>query len=104
MINRHKPDVHIRYLIGTSLLLIGSGLDRALLIFGDIPFPMAVTIVFSVAKTIAVLCLFNDLRTGSNIKPLLTIIILLISNHFRWGVRESAIWQKIPKWVVSITF
>lgn len=104
MINRHNPYVHMRYMIGTSLLMIGPGLGRALIVFGHIPFPLAVTIVYYIAETIAVFFLLNDLRKGGNIKPLLTIVIVLIINHICWASQTSVVWQKIAKWFVSMTF
>jgi hypothetical protein len=104
MINRHRSDVHMRYMIGTSLLMIGPGLGRALIIFGAVPFPVAVTIVYYVAEIIALLFLFSDVRKRGNSKPLLTILIVLIINHLIWAFQESTIWQKTAKWFVTMTF
>ena len=44
MINRKDAAVHMRYMIATSLLMIGPGVGRALIIFGGIPFPIAVSV------------------------------------------------------------
>ncbi len=104
MVNRRKPYVHMRYMIGTSLLMIGPGLGRALIIFGGIPFPLTVTIVYYITESIAALFLLNDLRNGTNVKPLLTIVIVLIINHVIWALQESIIWQKIAKLFVALTF
>lgn len=104
MINRHKPEVHMRYMIGTSLLMIGPGLGRALVIFGGVPFPVAVPIVYFVSEAIAALLLLNDLIKKVNIKPLLTILIVLIINHIAWIFQDSVAWQKFAKWFVSWAF
>lgn len=104
MVNRHKSDVHMRYMIGTSLLMIGPGLGRTLIIFGGIPFPVTVSIVYYISEIIAVLFLLNDLRKGANIKPLLTIVTVLVINHLLWAFQEAAFWQKIAKWFVTVFF
>jgi hypothetical protein len=42
MVYRHRSDYHMRYMIGTSLLMIGPGIGRAMIIYGGIPFPVAI--------------------------------------------------------------
>jgi len=104
MINRRSPQAHMRYMIGTSLLMIGPGLGRTLIVFGGVAFPMAVTIVYYVAEAVSVLFLLNDFRKGNSVKPMLTITVILIANHLLWSFQESAFWQGIAKWFVSIAF
>lgn len=104
MINRHKSYSHMRYMIGTSFLMIGPGLGRTLIIFGGIPFPLAVTIALYVMDVIALLFLLNDYRKGGNLKPMLTIALIIIANHLLWVFQASGIWQSFAKWFVSIAF
>jgi hypothetical protein len=104
MINRHKSDVHMRYMVGTSFLMIGPGLGRAMIIFGGVPFPSAVTIAYYVSEALALIFLLNDLRKGANIKPFLTILVVLVINHFIWASQDAVWWQKIAKWFVTVTF
>lgn len=104
MINRNKPDAHMRYMIGTSLLMIGPGLGRALIIFGGIPFPVSVSIVYYIAETIAALFLLNDIKKGANIKPLAVILLVLVVNHIIWASQDSMLWQKFAKWFVTLAF
>ena len=104
MINRKDSAVHMRYMISTSLLLIGPGLGRALIIFGGIPFPISVSIVYYISEIIAVLFLLNDFRKGNNIKPFLTITIILAINHLCWGFQNASWWQSIAKWFVTNAF
>lgn len=104
MVNRRKSDVHMRYMIGTSLLMLGPGLGRALIIYAGVPFPSAVSNVYFIGEAIAILLLFNDMRKKANIKPLLTIVILLIINHLFWFFQDSVVWQKMAKWFVTIAF
>ena len=42
----------MRYMIATSLLMIGPGLGRALIIFGGIPFPLNKIIAFIARKNV----------------------------------------------------
>lgn len=104
MVNRHNSAVHMRYMIGTSLLMIGPGLGRALIIFGSIPFPLAVSIVYYISEVIAVLLLIHDFRKSLNIKPMLTIVLILIVNHAIWIFQESSLWRTIAKGFVTIAF
>jgi uncharacterized membrane protein YozB (DUF420 family) len=104
MINRKDSSVHMRYMIATSLLMIGPGLGRALIIFGGIPFPMSINIVYYISEIIAVLFLVNDIRKANNIKPFLTITIILVINHLCWGFQDASWWQLIAKWFVTYVF
>lgn len=102
MVNRHKSDAHMRYMIGTSLLMIGPGLGRALIILGGMPFPLTVSVVYYLGEIIAVLILLNDIRKKTNIKPSLTVAVVLIVNHIFWAFQESVWWQAIAKGFVAI--
>jgi hypothetical protein len=104
MVNRKTPAVHMRYMIATSLLMIGPGLGRALIIWGGIPFPVSVSIVYYLSEIIAVLFLLNDVRRGNNFKPFLTITIVLILNHICWAFQHAAWWQSTAKWFVTHAF
>lgn len=104
MINRKDSAVHMRYMIATSLLMIGPGLGRALIIFGGISFPSAVSIILYIEEIIAVLFLLNDIRKGNNFKPFLTITIILIIDHLCWGFQNASWWQSIAKWFVIHAF
>ncbi len=104
MINRTDSSVHMRYMIATSLLMIGPGLGRALIIFGGIPFPVAVSATYYVGETIALLFLIFDFFKGLNNKTFLTIFILLVLNHLCWGYQNSDWWQYIANWFVGVFF
>lgn len=104
MVNRRDSAVHMRYMIATSLLMIGPGLGRALIIFGGLSFPLAVSVIYYLSEIIAVLFLLYDIRKGNNFKPFLTISIMLIFYHVCWGFQHAAWWQTIAKWIVENTF
>lgn len=104
MVNRHDSFVHMRYMIGTSLIMIGPGLGRALIIFGGMSQPNSLLVVYGLAELIAALMLLADYRRRSNIKPMLTILIVLLLNHFIWISRESGAWIAFAKWFAGLTF
>ena len=94
----------MRYMIATSLLMIGPGLGRALIIFGGLPFPIAVSIVLYISEIIAFVFLVFDFKNGKNFKPFLIITIILLINHLCWGFQNAFWWQSIAKWFVALTF
>ncbi|MCC6286764.1 MAG: hypothetical protein IT249_02665 [Chitinophagaceae bacterium] len=104
MLNRHNPEAHMRYMVGTSLLMLGPGLGRALMIYGNVSPSLTVTIVEGLAEAIAAILLLNDIIKKVNIKPALTIFIFLLLFHAAWVFRESEVWLKIAKWFVTIAF
>ncbi|MEO9004624.1 MAG: hypothetical protein ABI288_07795 [Ginsengibacter sp.] len=55
IINRNDSSVHMGYMTGTALTMIGPGLGRALIIFGSVPFIVSVNIVYYVAEILAFL-------------------------------------------------
>jgi hypothetical protein len=104
MINRKNSSVHLRYMIATSLLMIGPGLGRTLIIFGGIPFPTAVTIILYIQDIIAILFLIFDIRKGNNYKPFLTITIISILYHLCWTFQNAGWWLSIASWFVKHAF
>lgn len=104
MINRKDAAVHMRYMVATSLLMIGPGLGRTLIIFGGLPFPVSVSITLYLSEAIAILFLLYDLRKGNPFKPFLTISLILIFNHLCWVFQSAGWWQTIAKWFVTYAF
>jgi hypothetical protein len=104
MINRKDAAVHMRYMIATSLMMLGPGLGRALIILGGIPFPVAVTIVLYISEFMALLFLINDIRKGNSYKPFLTITLILILNQLCWSFQSANWWQSIASWFVKHAF
>lgn len=103
MINRKDSAVHMRYMIATSLLMIGPGLGRTLIFFGGMPFPMSVNVAGNyIPELIAVIFLLNDIRKANNVKPFLTITVFLIIHHLCWAFQTASWWQTIAKWVTYL--
>jgi hypothetical protein len=104
MINRNNSSVHMRYMIATSLLMIGPGLGRALIFYGEIPFPVAVAIALYLSESIALFFLIFDFFNKLNIKPFLTIFLLLAANHLCWICQMSTWWQSFAGLLVNTFF
>lgn len=92
-----QPAIHMRYMIATSLLLIGPGLGRALIIFGGIPFPVAVTAVLYLSTFIAVVFLFIDIRNRKSPIPFLVISLIIGLNLLCWLFQTSGWWLLFAK-------
>jgi hypothetical protein len=52
VLNTKRTYYHMRYMIGTALLMIGPGLGRALIIYFEIPPPVAITITLGTARSL----------------------------------------------------
>lgn len=104
MIHRKDTGVHLRYMIGTGLLMIGPGLGRALIIYFNVPFETAVSRVDELAMLIAASLFIFDLVKKNNYKPYLTITLLLGLAHLCWLMKEGGIWQTIGKGWVALFF
>ena len=104
MVNKQNTAAHMRYMIATSLLMIGPGLGRALIIFGGIPFPIAVTTTMYVSEIVAIIFLAFDYFNGRSIKPFIVIIGVLIVCHLFWAFQMTPTWQVFGEWFVAIFF
>lgn len=104
MVNKQNTASHMRYMIATSLLMIGPGLGRALIIFGGIPFPIAVTSTMYVSELIAIIFLAFDYFKGRSIKPFIIILSVLIVCHLFWVFQMSGLWQGFGEWFVGVFF
>ncbi len=104
MLNRRNSAAHMRYMVGTSLLMIGPGLGRALIIFGGISFPMAIIYTTYFAEFIAILFIINDYIKGNSIKPYLTILFGLLFLHACWIFKMTALSQWFGSFFAKVFF
>lgn len=104
MIHRKDPSVHLRYMIGTGLLMIGPGLGRALIIYFNIPFEEAVSRVDEVVLAVAFLFLIIDIYRKKNFKPTLTVFLILLVSHLFWLLRAGPVWQPLGKAWAALFF
>ncbi|ADB39514.1 hypothetical protein [Spirosoma linguale] len=91
-INQKRTPAHVRYMIGTSLLMIGPGVGRALIIFGGVPFPISVLIVHSLSALLSFVFLLFDVWKRKNVAPSLVIFGVITFNVLCWLYQTSAWW------------
>lgn len=101
---RKKTASHLRYMIGTSLLMIGPGVGRAMIIFGGFSFPTALTTSLYLSEFVALAFLIFDYVKGNSIKPFIVIILGLFFLHFCWIYQMSGWWQGFGEWFVGVFF
>lgn len=100
--HKKRAFIHLRYMVGTSLLLIGPGLGRALIIvFGVHPMSTMV-FVFGLPLLFVIVFLIVDVINKQNIKPFLSITILLAIHALIGLFQSSTIWQAIARGFVNI--
>lgn len=99
-----KPAAHMRYMIATSLLMIGPGLGRALIIFGGIPFPVSVMAVLYLSCLLSLGFLLLDIRNRKSARPFLVISLVLGLNLLCWLYQTSGWWISFAKAFASIFF
>ena len=104
MLNKANTAFHMRYMIGTSLLVIGPGLGRALIVYFGIPFEESVTITMYVSEGIAALLLISDLIKGKTYKPYSIILAILLILHLIWHFKYAGWWQAFGKWFAGWAF
>ncbi|AUD01913.1 hypothetical protein [Spirosoma pollinicola] len=95
---------HMRYMIATSLLMIGPGLGRALIIFGGVPFPISVMFVLALSTLIALVFLLLDIRNRKSPIPFLVIFLVIGLNLLCWLFQTSGWWLSFAKTFASIFF
>jgi len=104
MIYKKTTAYHMRFMIGTSLLVIGPGLGRALITYFGMPFDQAVDIVLYVADIIAALLLISDLIKRKAYQPYTIVLLIIVATHICWQFRSSGWWQAFGKWFAGWAF
>ena len=91
-------------MIGTSLLMIGPGIGRAMIIFGGLPFPVSIMITMYFTELVAVVFIAFDYFKGKSIKPFIIILVVLVMLHLIWNYQMGAAWQGFAEWWVKLFF
>lgn len=104
ILHKKQSNIHMRYMIGTALLMIGPGLGRGLITYGNIPFEAGVSYSDEFVLLIALALLLYDLFKKKNIKPYLTIFLVLLVSHIFWLTKMGSVWQFIGGGFAKIFF
>jgi len=102
--NTRNMPAHMRYMIGTALLMIGPGLGRLLITGLKWPLEMAVPAVNYLTIALALVFLVNDIRKKIDYRPYLVVFITLVALQVFWQFRFSEIWQVPAKAFADLLF
>lgn len=94
IMNKKNIPRHMRYMIGTSLLLINPGLSRALFVFFGMG-ASGLAVSDYVAMSCAICFIAYDYRNKKNYNPYIVIFAVLIIIHLIWLFRYTDVWQAI---------
>ncbi|RFS22697.1 hypothetical protein DVR12_12960 [Chitinophaga silvatica] len=104
IINRRFTYNHLRYMIGTGVLMIGPGLGRALTIYFHISFPMSVTYVLLLITVITVALLLNDLLRKNNYTAFAVMSVVNLIVFLTYELRMEQPWQSIGGFIATNFF
>lgn len=100
--NRRQTYNHMRYMIGTALLMIGPGLGRVLILSFEIPPPVAITITLAAVSALAVTLLAVDVIKKRDYKPFLIVACLMLLQSVLWEIRYTAVWQGAGELIANV--
>lgn len=104
IINRKNTYDHMRYMIGTALLMIGPGLGRLLVTWFGVPGSVVVRSTLIAVAVIGMMFLVADVARKGRLKPFGLVALLLIIQVVLWEVRYSAAWQESGKIFAKVLF
>lgn len=104
IINRKDTYKHMRYMIGTSFLMIAPGFGRGLIIYFGNSLQDAVNysnyLVFAIAGGLMI----NDIVKKRSYTPFAVVLLVFILLHITWNFKYSGLWQSIGEGFAKIFF
>jgi hypothetical protein len=95
VLNTKRTFYHMRYMIGTALLMIGPGLGRALIIYFEMPPPIAISVTLGAEALMGVALFVSDLVKKRDYRPFLIVACVLILEAVIWEARYTGAWQVV---------
>ena len=95
IINRHSSSKHARYMLATSLTLLGPTVDRIIFIYFKIEkigFIPVFAIAFLIADLILILLLIKDYKSNKPLNTLITCLVIYITAQTLYFVVPSFGW------------
>lgn len=102
--NRRRTYYHMRYMIGTGILMIGPGLGRVLLAYFGVQPDLGISITLASVALIGLLLLAIDIVNKRNYVPNLVVAGLMILYSLLWELRYTPVWQKPGEVFASLFF
>lgn len=93
--NRKITALHMRYMIAISVFLLGPGIGRAIIVLGQFPFPVGVSITNVVLAAVSGILLVVDLVRSKPYKPYLIAFLLNLLMLLIWERQMDGWWQTI---------
>ena len=104
MINRKNAPYHMRYMIGTSLLLIGPGVGRGLMTNFNVSVWDALNYTDYTAIAIAGIFLVYDIIKKNPLMPYTVVLMVLVAENILWHYRLSSPWQNFAARFAELFF
>ena len=101
---KKKSRIHMRYMLGTSLLMIGPGLGRVLIIYFNVPFLEGVDYANYLVMAIAFLLLVSDIFQKKPVATYSITVLLMVLGHLAWQFRDDFLWQAIGEKFAAIFY
>jgi hypothetical protein len=99
--NKHRTPYHMRYMIATSLAIVGAGLRRVFEHVFGMGGDAAVLYGFLVPDLILVGLIVYDKIKGNNSRAyIIALIILAVSHYGYYFIPQSALWQSVAGYFV----
>src|SRR5688572_6144471 len=95
IINRKETSKHMRYMIGTSFLMIAPGLGRALIVYYNMTLHDSVNYCNYFVMAIAGGLIINDIIKKRPWSPFAVVLVVFVLMHLAWNYRNSALWQSL---------
>jgi hypothetical protein len=105
IINTNNTPLHMRFMIGTALIIMGPGIMRLIAVyelFGDIRFPTVVLYTYLICAGIGVGLLAYDLTQRKPYQPYLVAVGLTVGIYLTYLNRMSAWWLTVAGGIASV--
>ncbi|MCO5935899.1 hypothetical protein NAF17_10120 [Mucilaginibacter sp. RB4R14] len=95
IVHKSNSAYHMRYMIATAFLMLGPGVGRAMIIYGGVPFPLAIEYSLLLTDALAIGFIIYDAINKRPYKPYLITLCILVGMHLIWEFQMSAPWQAV---------
>jgi len=104
IINRRNTYNHMRYMIGTAVMMIGPGLGRAFIVYYNIPFDAAIAYIFYVEIAVCAAFLLSDILRKGSFRANAIVLSAIVVHFLLWEFRLHQPWQSIGGLIAAYLF
>jgi hypothetical protein len=99
---RKRSDLHIPFMCGTAILLIGPGLARILMTYFGFAPDYSATISKMVMVAIPAVIAITDSVRKKRVSPFTVVLAVMIVNALLWLARNTPFWQSIGSAIAKV--